>query len=195
MLPHIADRPLSLVRCPEGTGHPCFFQKHVTHTLPPGIGSVDVPDKKTGKVEPYITLSTQPKPSPASPRWASSKSTPGARATTTSSTPTASSSTSTPTTSIPWPTLAAAAAEVRKRLKKARPRILPQEPPAAKACTSSSPSSPNTTGRRSKSFAHNFVLAMEKQNPNLYLTKMTKVRPHRTASTSTTSATSAAPPP
>ena len=58
MLPYIADRPVSLVRCPEGIGHPCFFQKHVTGTLPPGVESVDVPDKKTGKIEPYITLST-----------------------------------------------------------------------------------------------------------------------------------------
>ena len=58
MLPYIANRPLSLVRCPEGSGHPCFFQKHVTGTLPPGVESVDVPDKKTGKKEPYITLST-----------------------------------------------------------------------------------------------------------------------------------------
>ena len=56
MLPHIEGRPLSLVRCPEGSGKPCFFQKHVNHTLPPGIGAVDVPDKKTGKIEPYITL-------------------------------------------------------------------------------------------------------------------------------------------
>ncbi len=58
MLPYIAGRPVSLVRCPEGSGHPCFFQKHVTGTLPPGVESVDVPDKKTGKMEPYITLST-----------------------------------------------------------------------------------------------------------------------------------------
>ena len=57
MLPHIADRPLSLVRCPEGSGKPCFFQKHVNAMLPPGIGSVDIADKN-GKVEPYITLST-----------------------------------------------------------------------------------------------------------------------------------------
>ena len=42
-------------------GHrkPCFFQKHVNHMLPPGIGAVDVPDKKTGKIEPYITLTTR----------------------------------------------------------------------------------------------------------------------------------------
>ncbi len=59
MLPYIADRPLSLVRCPEGSAKPCFFQKHVNHMLPPGVGSVDVPDKKTGVHEPYITLSTR----------------------------------------------------------------------------------------------------------------------------------------
>jgi len=58
MLPHIEGRPLSLVRCPEGSGKPCFFQKHVNHLLPSGIGAVDVPDKKTGEIEPYITLST-----------------------------------------------------------------------------------------------------------------------------------------
>ena len=56
MLPHIADRPLSLVRCPEGSEKPCFFQKHVNHMLPKGIGGVDVPNKKTGEMEPYITI-------------------------------------------------------------------------------------------------------------------------------------------
>jgi bifunctional non-homologous end joining protein LigD len=28
MLPHVVDRPLAIVRCPEGTSKPCFFQKH-----------------------------------------------------------------------------------------------------------------------------------------------------------------------
>ena len=57
MLPQIANRPLSLVRCPEGSTSPCFFQKHTNAMLPPGIDTIDVPDKKTGKLEPYITLS------------------------------------------------------------------------------------------------------------------------------------------
>ena len=57
MLPFVENRPLSLVRCPEGTAHPCFYQKHANHSLPDGIGSVDVADKD-GKVEPYITLAT-----------------------------------------------------------------------------------------------------------------------------------------
>lgn len=58
ILPHIEDRPLSLVRCPAGTGKPCFFQKHIGQGMPEGIDSVVVPDKKTGKPEDYVTLST-----------------------------------------------------------------------------------------------------------------------------------------
>ncbi len=34
MLPHVRGRPLSLVRCPEGTGKECFFQKHTTKGMP-----------------------------------------------------------------------------------------------------------------------------------------------------------------
>ncbi|HLJ52149.1 MAG TPA: DNA ligase D, partial [Rhizomicrobium sp.] len=37
VLPEIADRPLSLLRCPTGTGGQCFFQKHFTT----GMKSVD----------------------------------------------------------------------------------------------------------------------------------------------------------
>lgn len=42
MLPHIVGRPLSLVRCPQGQGGQCFYQKHWTHTVPPGLGTVDI---------------------------------------------------------------------------------------------------------------------------------------------------------
>jgi bifunctional non-homologous end joining protein LigD len=35
MLPHVAGRPLAIVRCPAGSGKPCFFQKH------PGDGAAD----------------------------------------------------------------------------------------------------------------------------------------------------------
>ncbi|AKJ29816.1 DNA ligase D [Caldimonas brevitalea] len=43
LLPHLAARPLSLLRCPQGTGGECFFQKHVETTLPSGVESVEVP--------------------------------------------------------------------------------------------------------------------------------------------------------
>jgi bifunctional non-homologous end joining protein LigD len=57
LLPHIAGRPLSIVRCPEGSGKPCFFQKHAGQGLPKGVDGVSVPDKKTRKAEQYVTVS------------------------------------------------------------------------------------------------------------------------------------------
>ncbi|MGV8961419.1 MAG: DNA ligase D [Stenotrophomonas sp.] len=38
LLPEISGRPLSVIRCPAGTGRPCFFQKH--HTA--GLALVDL---------------------------------------------------------------------------------------------------------------------------------------------------------
>ena len=43
MLPHVGGRPLTLVRCPNGRGKPCFFQKHLGAGAPPSIGTVDIP--------------------------------------------------------------------------------------------------------------------------------------------------------
>ncbi|MGE3334418.1 MAG: DNA ligase D [Rhodospirillaceae bacterium] len=40
MLPHVADRPLALVRCPDGVGPACFFQKHAGAGLPEAIREV-----------------------------------------------------------------------------------------------------------------------------------------------------------
>ena len=34
MLPYLADRPLSLVRCPEGSEGTCFYQKHISGQIP-----------------------------------------------------------------------------------------------------------------------------------------------------------------
>ncbi|QNI34306.1 DNA ligase D [Alloacidobacterium dinghuense] len=59
LLPFIAGRPLSIVRCPEGCGKPCFFQKHVGQGVARGIDSVLVPNKKGEGSEEYITVSTQ----------------------------------------------------------------------------------------------------------------------------------------
>src|SRR5215813_14545915 len=42
MLPHIADRPLTLVRCPDGVGQPCFFQKHVSAGTPAIVDHVSI---------------------------------------------------------------------------------------------------------------------------------------------------------
>jgi len=48
ILPHIADRPLTLVRCPEGKMKQCFYQKHITVQFPASIHRVEIEeDSKT----------------------------------------------------------------------------------------------------------------------------------------------------
>ena len=42
MLPHVAGRPLMLLRCPEGRGGSCFFQKKRGAGTPDVVGSVEV---------------------------------------------------------------------------------------------------------------------------------------------------------
>jgi bifunctional non-homologous end joining protein LigD len=36
LLPHVKDRPLSLVRCPDGIGSECFYQRHLLMARSPG---------------------------------------------------------------------------------------------------------------------------------------------------------------
>ena len=43
MLPHVYHRPLTLLRCPEGTAKQCFFQKHPGEGLADGLIRVQVP--------------------------------------------------------------------------------------------------------------------------------------------------------
>jgi bifunctional non-homologous end joining protein LigD len=52
MLPHVVNRPLVLVRCPEGRADECFYQKH------PGAGTPEnlrrIPVEEEGKTDFYV---------------------------------------------------------------------------------------------------------------------------------------------
>ncbi len=52
MLPHVANHPVSLVRCPDGQAGSCFFQKHHTQSLPAGLEPLAI----AGEAEPYLTV-------------------------------------------------------------------------------------------------------------------------------------------
>jgi bifunctional non-homologous end joining protein LigD len=44
LLPHIAKRPLSLVRCPDGWNGQCFYQKHADRAVNAAVARIDVPE-------------------------------------------------------------------------------------------------------------------------------------------------------
>lgn len=52
IIPHIKNRPLTLVRCPHGTSAKCFYQKHFNESVPKTLKQVDI--KENDDVEPYI---------------------------------------------------------------------------------------------------------------------------------------------
>lgn len=45
ILPHVAGRPLSLVRCPRGLAARCFYQRHHGKGFPPSVRGVTVQQK------------------------------------------------------------------------------------------------------------------------------------------------------
>ena len=50
MLPHIAGRPLSLLRCPGGVTEPCFFQKRAPQGLHPSVERIELPGRDGDKI-------------------------------------------------------------------------------------------------------------------------------------------------
>jgi bifunctional non-homologous end joining protein LigD len=172
ILPYIEGRPLTLVRCVDGTGKSCFYQKHKNEMLPADIGSIEIVDKKTGAPEPYITLSTEKafvelaqlgvlevhpwgsrNTSIEEPDWIVFDLDPGS--------------------AIGWKTLTNAAAEVRERLKHLGLESF-LKTTGGNGLHVVVPIRAENPWPVVKAFAHNLVLDMEKGAPDLYLTRMTK---------------------
>jgi bifunctional non-homologous end joining protein LigD len=55
VLPWAANRPISLVRCPQGRAKRCFFQKHDAGTFGDYVKHVPIREKD-GSVEPYLYI-------------------------------------------------------------------------------------------------------------------------------------------
>ena len=58
MLPWAANRPLSLVRCPQGRAKKCFFQKHDSGSFGEHVLHVTIEEKK-GEIEDYLYVADQ----------------------------------------------------------------------------------------------------------------------------------------
>ncbi|MCR4282407.1 MAG: DNA ligase D [Bauldia sp.] len=55
ILPHVADRPLSIVRCPAGADGDCFFQKHASPGFPDAFKPITIKEKEAKGEYLYIT--------------------------------------------------------------------------------------------------------------------------------------------
>lgn len=174
LLPHIANRPLSIVRCPEGSGKPCFFQKQIGKGMPAGVESVPVTVKKGGKParEEYVTVATreglvglgQMGVMELHP-WGSSNAT--------LEQPDRLIVDLDPDPELPWKQLVASAIEVRDLMQHLGLETFVKST-GGKGIHVVAPLDPQHEWPTIKDFAHDFVLMMERANPKLYLTKMTK---------------------
>ncbi|MBD8679787.1 DNA ligase D [Sphingomonas sp. CFBP 13720] len=55
LLPWAGERPISLVRCPQGRGKACFFQKHDAGSFGDAVGKIDIVGKDDS-AEPYLYI-------------------------------------------------------------------------------------------------------------------------------------------
>lgn len=172
MLPYISHRPLSIVRCPQGSTQPCFFQKHVTDNLPDGIEGIKIRGRRSGVIENYITISSaiglaglaQMGVLEIHP-WGSTNDD--------IEKPNMLIFDLDPDEAISWKRLAESAREVRLRLKEYKLESF-LKTTGGKGLHIVAPIEPQHDWPVVKEFARQFAVQMESENRKLYLTKMTK---------------------
>ena len=172
ILPQIANRPLSIVRCPEGSTKPCFFQKHVTGNLPQGIEGIEIRGRRSGVVENYITLSA-PLGLAGLAQMGVLEIHPWGSRNAAIEKPDRIIFDLDPDEAIDWKTLADSAREVRERLRECKLESF-LKTTGGKGLHIVAPIGPEHEWPVVKQFAHAIANRMEEENPRLYLTKMTK---------------------
>ena len=172
MLPHVTGRPLSLVRCPNGTGKKCFYQKHLGPGMPPGIDGVEIPDRKGKGVETYVTVQGEESLAGLAQMnvleihpWGSTNED--------LEHPDRIIFDLDPDEAVSWPTLCESAVEVRERLKKLGLQSFVKTT-GGKGLHVVAPIRPKFDWEKIKAFTHAFTLQMEQDNSKLYISKMTK---------------------
>jgi bifunctional non-homologous end joining protein LigD len=172
MLPHVTGRPLSLVRCPNGAGKQCFYQKHLGPGMPPGIDGVEVPNKKDKGSETYVTVHgdeslaglAQMNVLEVHP-WGSTNED--------LEHPDRIIFDLDPDEGVSWSTLGDSALEVQERLKQLGLRSFVKTT-GGKGLHVVAPIKPHFDWEKVKALTHAFTLQMEQDNSKLYISKMTK---------------------
>jgi bifunctional non-homologous end joining protein LigD len=170
MLPHIADRPLSVVRCPDGNRKPCFFQKHTGMGTAKTVKSVSIKNRKTGEKEEFLTIDSVSGLLGLAQMGVLEVHTWGSRNESIDQ-PDRIVFDLDPDSAIDWKTLADTALEFRKRLSKVGLKSFLKST-GGKGLHVVAPIRPEYDWRVIKDFAHELVLQLERENPKLYITKM-----------------------
>jgi bifunctional non-homologous end joining protein LigD len=172
MLPHVTGRPLSLVRCPNGAGQKCFYQKHLGPGMPPGIDGVEIPDRKGKGTETYVTVEGEQSLAGLAQMnvleihpWQSTNDD--------LEHPDRIIFDLDPDEAVSWATLCDSAQEVRGRLKQLGLQSFVKTT-GGKGLHVVAPIKPTLEWEQVKALTHEFALQMEKDNPKLYISKMTK---------------------
>lgn len=172
MLPHVADRPLSVLRCPDGIGKQAFFQKHVSSGLPGGVRIISIANRKTGKSEEFLTLDSS-EGLVGMAQLGVLEIHPWGSKNEAVDKPDRIIIDLDPDETVVWSTIGAAATELRSRLNQLGFTSYLKST-GGKGLHVVVPIKPEQSWPIIKQFSHALVLKMEKENPNLYTTNMTK---------------------
>ncbi len=173
MLPHLANRPVSIVRCPEGSEKKCFFQKHAKTGLPASVGSVDVPERDDrSKTEPYIAIDNVDALLGLAQLGVLELHPWGSQAATLEK-PDRLIFDLDPDESLPWSTVVESARNIRDFLKDLRLESFVKTT-GGKGLHVVAAIEPEAEWPEIKLFARGVAVAVESSDPKLYLIKMTK---------------------
>jgi bifunctional non-homologous end joining protein LigD len=172
MLRYVADRPLSIVRCPEGSSKPCFFQKHVGSGVPESVKTIPVSNRKDGGKENYLTVDSAEGLVGLAQMGVLEIHSWGSRSDSLD-TPDRIVIDLDPDVSINWKTLAGSAQELRKYLQNIGLESFLKRT-GGKGLHVVVPIRAEYEWPVIKQFSHAIVRRMEEGKPEIYVTKMTK---------------------
>ena len=161
MLPHVAFRPVTMVRCPMGQETKCFYQRHAGSGVPEQLREVTIP----GFDEPYLYHRRRRRAGRDGPDGGARDPSLGRHGSSGPTAPTASSSTSTRPRASASRRVIAAAQRGARAARGARPRRASSRRPAARASTSSSRSRRRHDWQEVKSFAKGVSAQMAADSP------------------------------
>ncbi|HEY0785807.1 MAG TPA: non-homologous end-joining DNA ligase, partial [Acidobacteriaceae bacterium] len=150
----------------------CFFQKHAAVGLPRSVGSVEVPDKKTGKPERYISIGT-PEALVSLAQLGVLEVHPWGSRSHTLETPDRLIFDLDPDEALPWPRLVESARAIRAILLELKLESYVKTT-GGKGLHLVVPIAPSIAWPQIKLFCRGVALAIESTDPKLYLIKMTK---------------------